>query len=232
MANLVGIVAPSGSGKSTSIFKNEKLNIKGLDPSETIIINVSGKPLPVKGGNTLFPIKRISEGGRQVITSDAKQIAEIIRQVNDKVPEIKNLVIDDAQYLQAFAFMSKVREKGYDKFSEIGEIGFIPVREASKCTRTDLNIFFLYHEETDKAGNKKIKTAGNMIDQYITMEGMFTVVLYAKVEYDLIKKESKYYFMTNTDGSNTAKSPVGMFDDLLIPNDLGYVKDKMEEYYN
>jgi len=232
MANLVAIVAPSGSGKSTSIFPNPELNIKGLDPSDTVIVNVSGKPLPIKGGNKLYPIKPLPDGGRQLPNLSSKEICGLLEAINSSYPDIKNVVIDDAQYLQGFTFMDKVKEKGYDKFSEIGEIGFKPVRTAAKLSRTDLNIFFLYHDEKTKEGSSKIKTAGQMIDQYITMEGMFTVVLFGKSEQDLVSKKIRYYFLTNSDGSNTAKSPYGMFKDLEIPNDLGLVREKMEEFYN
>ena len=112
MANLIAIVGPSGSGKSTSAMPNIEANIVGLDPKETVIINVANKPLPVKGATKLFPIGKITEGGRQVMTSDANVISAIIKQINDGQPEIKNLVIDDAGYLQSFVFMDKVKDKG------------------------------------------------------------------------------------------------------------------------
>jgi len=95
----------------------------------------------------------------------------------------------------------------------------------------DLVIFFIYHSETDKKGKEKIKTAGQLIDQYVTMEGLFTTVLYAESEFNPLTSKIEYFFKTNSDGRNTAKSPFGMFDDLKIPNDLGLVAKKVREYY-
>jgi hypothetical protein len=129
-------------------------------------------------------------------------------------------------------YMNKVKEKGFDKFNDIGEAGFIPIKAASEAKRDDLNIFFIYHDEVDKGGIRKIKTAGQMIDQYVTVEGLFTVVLFAHVEVDPIERVTKYSFRTNTDGTNTAKSPAGMFGETFIPNDLGLVAEKMLDYYN
>lgn len=159
MANLIAIVAKSGSGKSTSIFPSEQLKIKGLEPKETVIINVSAKPLPVRGADKLFPIGRLSEGARQIITHDSNTVANVLKEISDKYPEIKNVVVDDAGYLQSFLFMAKVREKGYDKFNEIAEAAFKPVKTASTL-RSDLNVIFTYHDEAEKDGTRKIRTSG------------------------------------------------------------------------
>lgn len=232
MANLIAIVGPSGSGKSTSIMPNIEAEIKGLSPEETVIINVSNKPLPIKGGNRIFPVGKIADGGRQVLTSDANVISAIIRQVDEKHPEIKNLVIDDAGYLQSFVFMDKVRDKGYDKFNEIAEAAYKPIKAAKEVKRADLNIIFIYHEDESADGSKEIKSSGKMVKQYITLEGMFTVVLFAKSVYDIIGKKINYSFVTNSDGRNTAKSPIGMFKSLEIPNDMGVILKTVNEYYN
>lgn len=100
-----------------------------------------------------------------------------------------------------------------------------------KVVNDDLVVFFIYHSETDKRGNDKIKTAGQLIDQYVTMEGLFTIVLYAESEFNPLTNQIEYFFKTNSDGKNTAKSPYEMFDDLRIPNDLGFVSQKVREYY-
>ncbi len=68
-----------------------------------------------------------------------------------------------------------------------------------------------------------------MINQYLTPEGLFTVILYTRV----IKENGKmsYSFVTNNDGKYPAKSPIGMFKDLYIPNDLGAVSKAIDSYY-
>jgi len=97
--------------------------------------------------------------------------------------------------------------------------------------RDDLFIIFLFHDETLETGERKIKTIGKMLDSKITLEGLFTVVLYTKVVHDN-KLGNKYYFQTQTDGDNTAKSPKGMFEEKLIPNDLNLVIQGIIQYEN
>jgi len=113
MAIIVAIVGDSGSGKSTSIFKEEKLGIEGLNPKDTFIFNVSGKPLPVRKGDILFPNEgKISETRRQFKNCDAVSISKFMIDISEKVKVIRNMVVDDAQFLQAFKFMSTLKEKG------------------------------------------------------------------------------------------------------------------------
>lgn len=113
MAIIVAIVGPSGSGKSTSMFPQEKLKIKGLKPESTLIMNVSGKPLPIKQGDKLYPaVGTVSEGRRQFKNCNANDVSDVIIQVSNKVKQIKDIVVDDAQFLQAFKFMETLKEKG------------------------------------------------------------------------------------------------------------------------
>ena len=128
--------------------------------------------------------------------------------------------------------MDKVRDKGYDKFNEIAEAAYKPIKAAKEVKRADLNIIFIYHEDESADGSKEIKSSGKMVKQYITLEGMFTVVLFAKSVYDIIGKKINYSFVTNSDGRNTAKSPIGMFKSLEIPNDMGVILKTVNEYYN
>lgn len=236
MANLIAIVGGTGTGKSTSLFpyKDENTEIKGLNPKETVLINVSSKPLPTPKANKDYPLGKLSEGKNHYHSSDPYLIQAVIDAV-DKEPKykgIKNIVIDDAVYLQLFTFMGKMREKGYDKFSEIAEAIYIPIKTAQECIRTDLNIIFTFHYEENTEGNKKVKTAGKMVDQYLNIEGMFTFVFYSVSKRDVIKKKVEYYFETQNNGFNTAKTPLGCFKDFTIPNDMGYVIEQIDKYYN
>jgi hypothetical protein len=97
-------------------------------------------------------------------------------------------------------------------------------------------VFVTAHPETYKSDNAenisyRMKTTGNMTQQFITPEGKFTVVLFGKSFYNDKEKKSVHLFVTNKDGQYPAKSPIGMFEDLYIPNDLGYVVQKIKEYY-
>lgn len=113
MAQLIAVVGPSGKGKSTAILPFPELNIKGLDPKETILINVAGKPMPTKGWKSAFTTnKLITEGGNYASTKDSKTIKQILEYVDKNRPDINNIIIDDAQYIGAFAYMSKAHMKG------------------------------------------------------------------------------------------------------------------------
>jgi len=112
MANLIGIVAPSGCGKTTSLFPSKELGIKGLDPKETLYINVAGKPLPMRGANKHYnPELPPSKGGNYLETSNIDVIKQVLTYA-DKEERFKNIVIDDAGYLMGFSVMEKAREKG------------------------------------------------------------------------------------------------------------------------
>ena len=238
MANLIAIVGRSGTGKSTSLLPGTlpgepPVKIMGLDPAETVIINITGKPLPAKGSKTMFPPgTKIGDGAKDLHISHPKDIAFIIKTIDgeSKFKWIKNIVVEDAQYLQMFTFMDKIKEEGWNKFNDTGEAGYLPLKAAMKCARTDLNIIFTYHSEKDE-GEVKIKTAGKLIDAYLTIEGLFTVVLYTKTLPNTKDGGLNYFFSTKSDGVNTCKSPPGMFDSMLIPNDMGYVIKKVKEYY-
>lgn len=223
----IAIVGASGTGKSTSIGHIPELNIQGLDPKETVIINVSSsKDLPFPGWTKVYT-GNISEGGNYIETANTDVICKALKYIAENRKEIKNVVIDDAQFLMAFEFMARAQEPGYNKFSDIG-VHLTSVFTTVRNLKSDLKVFYLWHPE-EVNGKLKMKTVGNMIDNYLTLEGLFTVILYAKVD----KTESNkinYQFVTNNDGSYPAKSPVGMFKELYIPNDLHIVSEAIEKY--
>jgi adenylate kinase family enzyme len=218
MSNSVLILGESGSGKSTSI--------SALPPSETFILNVIGKPLPFRGHKKHYtPLSSDGMTGNYYASDDVATILRIIRLVNAKRPDIKYLVIDDFGYTITNAFMRKSGQKGYDKFQELGASTFY-LLEAVQGLREDLFCFVMMHTEIDQHGRYKPKTIGKMIDQYIVIEGKFTVVLHA------LTNEGSYHFLTNNDGQHMAKSPLNMFEDQFIPNDLKLVADTIHNYNN
>lgn len=219
MANLIAIAGNSGTGKSTSIAT--------LNPKETFVINVAGKPLPFPGSKSVYKKGKMEDGGNYFTTSDPDKVCQTLAHINDNAPHIKNIVIDDAGYLMAFEFMGRSREKGFDKFGAIAEAGYKPL-DCARGLREDLNVIFIYHAE-EVNGVRKIKTSGKMIDNHITVEGLFTMVLFTETKAG--DEGTEYLFQVNTDGSTTAKTPKGMFDTRTIPNDLNYFITKMNEYY-
>lgn len=227
MAHSILIIAESGSGKSTAI--------RTLDPSETAIINIANKPLPFKGWKSKYSVlDKENPKGNLINVSSANGVYKAMQHVNEKMPHIKNLIIDDWQYMSSFEYFDKANEKGYDKFTQIAA-NLAQVAKLPKDLRQDLYVFFLTHSEdiVDMNGKRKVKakTIGKMIDNSLTLEGLFSIVLFGKV----LKAEDgtlSYVFSTRTDGDTTCKTPMGMFDDEYIPNDLKYVKDCIIKYEN
>ncbi len=227
MAELCAIVGNSGSGKSTSI--------RTLDPKTTFIINVAKKPLPFKGAKKNYqPLKKEADGsfsGNLYNTSDVNQIDQILKYVDKKRPDIKVVIIEDAQYIMAFEAMDRSAEKGYEKFTQMAS-NFYSVLKNAMDMRDDLKVFVLTHaENVGDALNPsyKIKTIGKMIDTMITVEGLFTYVFFTEVSRDE-NNEPSYQLITQSDGTTTAKTPMGCFENLKINNDLQYICDKIDEY--
>lgn len=233
---LIGIVGPAGSGKSSAFFPEPEIGIVGLDPKQTFIINVSGKPFPFRGWRNLYiPLTSTNKSGNYINSEDANVITKTMAYVSNERPEIKNIVIDDFQYLMGFEFVEKAMTKGYDKFSEIA-MHCMQVLNMGRKLRSDIKTFVLAHSEDVEVGFgnvvKKIKTVGRMVDEKIELPGMFTVLLYTKTTWNDTDKKTTYEFVTNQDNIFPAKSPYGMFKNLYIPNDLGYVASCIDEYEN
>lgn len=223
MANLIAIVGSSGAGKSTSI--------RTLNPKETFIINVASKPLPFKGWRSNYSLwSKDNPAGNYVNTSDVPTISKILTYVNTKRPEITNVIIEDSQYLMAFEAMDRAQEKGFQKFTDIAQKFYIILKNGMSM-RDDLNVIVTCHSEnvgTPDEPQLKIKTLGKMIDNTITVEGLFTYVLFAMIKEG--ENGPEYVFQTHSDGTTTAKTPMDCFEEDYIPNDLQNVIDKIKEY--
>ena len=196
----VGIYAKSGAGKSYSMHD--------FNPGEIAIYNVSGKPLP-------FPKKL-----PMVKTSDMKWIANDIRKNT-----MNCYVIDDAGLAMTFFLFGKLNETGYGKFTEVAKQFYDLVQTVIRETSDDTIVYFLMHNERSEDGSEiKMKTAGKMIDSQISLEALFTIVLYG------VTDGRRHVFQTQSDGVTTAKSPVGMFDE-EIDNNLKAVDTAIRKYY-
>ena len=224
MAQSVLVIADSGTGKSTSI--------RTLDSKSTFIINIANKPLPFKGWKKEYiNISKDNPKGNMTSASSAAGIIKAMQHVNDKMPHITNLVIDDWQYMSSFEYFDRASEKGYDKFTQIAA-NLAQVAKMPKDMREDLTIFFLTHSEesTDVNGHRKVKakTIGKIIDNTLTLECLFSIVLFGRVK--KTEDSLEYGFDTVNNGENTCKSPMGMFEASFIDNDLQLVKDCIISY--
>ena len=196
------ILGESGTGKSASM--------RNFSEKDVAVINVVGKPLPFKN--------KIS----CETTDDYRKIKNHLEAITSQ--GCKSIVIDDAQYLMSNEFMRRAMERGYDKFTEIAQ-NFWTLVNSIKELPNDVIVYFLAHIERDQNGNEKIKTIGKLLDEKITVEGMFTIVLKTNV------MDGVYSFLTQNSGHDTVKSPIGMFPTFAIDNDLKYVDEKIRNYY-
>lgn len=221
-SKLIGIVGATGTGKSSSI--------KHLNPDETYIINVAKKELPFKGSEKLY--NREKQNYKEI--DDANEISRLLKAISEKAPNIKNIIIEDSNYIMGFNMVAKATEVGYTKFSLMAK-DMVELFRQARALRDDIKVFYLTHPEPIEDGGDivgyKIKTAGKLIDNQVLLEGLLTVCLYTCVEE---KKDgvAEYSFLTNRYKKFPAKSPAGMFDDIKIPNDLNYVAKKVDEYYS
>jgi len=205
MAIPVLIIGRSGSGKSTSL-RNCVSN------ADWNLINVLNKPLPFKG-----KIPSVS-------TDDYAKIKGCL-----KNSTAKSIVIDDAGYLITNYFMRNHSTKGagnaiFTMYNTIAD-EFWQLIEYIKLLPDDKTVYLIMHEDTDDFGNTKAKTIGNLLDEKICLEGMFTIVLRC------VMRNGKHLFITQSDEGAISKSPMGMFEQLEIDNDLMLVDSTIRNYY-
>ena len=221
-SKLIAVVGATGSGKSTSI--------KSLDPKETYIINVARKELPFKGANRLYN----AENKNYLEVDDAISIVKALQSISERGTHIKQVILDDSNYIMGFSMVKKATETGFTKFSIMAKDMVTLLTEARKL-RDDLKIFYFSHpEEVMDDGaivSYKMKTAGKLLDNQIVLEGLFTIALYTHVDEDK-NGDATYEFVTNRWKKYPAKSPAGMFNATRIPNDLKDVCDRINEYYS
>ena len=204
------ILGNSGSGKSTSL--------RNLDPTKTLLIQCINKPLPFRATGWK---KRLSlkSDGNIIQTSDPALIEKLMRQSPHEI-----VVIDDYQSVMVNELLARSSEKGYDKFTDIAKAAW-NVFNAAGALADHRRVYILAHTQTDDFGQVRMKTVGKMVDNTLVPEGYFTIVLRTEVV------NGVYKFSTQSNGQDCCKSPVGMFPDLHIDNDLALVDEQISEFY-
>ena len=198
----VAVLLIGGSGSGkTTSFRNMPAN-------ETAIINVTNKPLPYR-----------DKGQKVVSTRDYSQIMSAIKGTKKKA-----IIIDDSGYLMSFENFDKANVKGYDKFTTMAQ-NYYKLIESARDLDNEKICYIVMHEELDEDGKIKPKAIGRMLNQQLCIEGLFTIVLRYKYE------NGQYLIQTKTDGSSVVKSPIDLFEDNEIPNDLYEVDKKIRNYY-
>ena len=213
MALPVLIIGRSGSGKTYSL--------KNFNPEEVGVISVEKGRLPFRSEIKTIKVPKDPTKGeaRDAAQLNAAKYAWITRMI--QAAKVKSIVIDDSQYLLVNELFDRTYEKGYDKFTSMAQKFRDLIHFVNELEDEDKIVYFLHHSELDTDGREKVKTIGKMLDEKLTVEGCFDIVLYCQ----------DHKFFTQANGQSTAKSPDGMFD-LEIPNDLKAVDTAIREYYN
>ena len=200
------IIGKSGSGKSTSL--------RNFDEKELALVNVMRKPLPFR--------KKFES------TLNTDDYQKIIKSIS--LTEKKSIVIDDAGYLITNHFMNKHSSAGsgngvFNLYNEIGDYFWRLIEFVKNKLPENKIVYFIMHEAVEENGNVKPKTIGKLLDEKVCIEGMFTIALRCLVE------NNKHYFKTQSDGYDICKTPIDMFSELQIDNDLKAVDKIIREYY-
>lgn len=196
------VLGESGSGKSASM--------RNFRENDVRILNVASKPLPFRNTNKL----KMANKATYAMVKGAVMSGQTL-----------SYVVDDAQYLMAFESFDKVNEVGYGKFITMAKNYEDMLRVIQEDTPPDTIVYIIQHIDTDENGKIRAKTLGKMLTQQLCVEGLFSIVLLTQAD------ENKHYFITQSDGTNPCKSPMGMFEDVEIDNDLKMVDDTIREYY-
>ena len=214
MAKIIGIMGESGAGKTTSM--------RNLDPKETVYIDCDKKGLSWKGWKTQYNLANEN----YLCTDVQSKVLKLLEWANGK-PQVKNVIVDTLNGIMVADEMRRSKEKGYDKWMDLA-VSVYGIIDYALTMRDDITVIFICHSQTvrDETGYMftSIKTNGQKL-QKIGLETKFPIVLYAKCI------DGNYVFETQANFS-TAKTPMGMFTEKTIPNDIAEVLKAVEEYEN
>lgn len=194
------ILGASGSGKSTSL--------QNFEPHEIGIFNVASKPLPFRK-----KLKSFNGASYDII------------QKTLSVANLNAYAIDDSQFLMAFAQFARAKETGFQKFTDMAVNFYNLVKHIIDKTPSDCLVYLLHHTEQTDTGQIKAKTLGKMLDNQLTLEGLFSIVLLARTD------GKRYFFETQSDGFTTCKSPLDMLPPTM-DNDLKAVDTAIRDYWS
>ena len=204
------ILGQSGTGKTSSL--------RDLDPAEVLLIQPVKKPLPFRSVGWTTCTKD-NPGGTVFVNDSASTICAAMKRTSKPIS-----VVDDFQYVLANEFMRRSDEKSYDKFTDIARHAWDILMTAGHLA-DDKRVYIMAHVQEDDMGNVRAKTIGKLLDEKITIEGLLTIVLRTKVI------NGNYLFSTQNSGRDTVKTPMGMFDDDDVPNNLFEIDRIIQDFY-
>lgn len=215
MSTATMVLGQSGTGKTASL--------RNLPPADTLLIQAVKKPLPFRSKDWR-PCTKADPNGSVLVTDSAPVIVGAMQRTKKPI-----IVVDDFQYILANEFMRRILDQetgnaAFAKYNEIARHAWDILMAAGRLDDST-RVYILAHTQQDDSGHVKVKTIGKLLDEKITMEGLLTIVLRTAVI------NGQYLFSTQNNGMDTVKSPMGMFTDEHIPNDLAAVDQAICDYY-
>lgn len=242
MAKILGL-AESGFGKTTSYAGSEEHGIVGCNPDNTYLITATSKDVPGRGSRKKWPMfpnfglqstASQLKDYRRIFTNNPAVAAHAINLLGT-VKSIQNIILDDTNYYMQDMYMEKALSTGWDAPKKIG-FEFNKIFKAMEALPEDKNFVMLAHfEEYTKATGQlgvRMKTTGKMVQEYVTPEGKFDILLVGKSLWDDKEQRARKVFVTRDDGVHTSAKCHGIFSDTYILNDMGYILDEVTKYYN
>lgn len=216
MSKAILIIGESGNGKTTAM--------RTLDPKTTYYIDADKKGLTWKGWKKQYS----KENGNYLRCSNAEKILKCMYHISEKMPNVKTIVIDTLNWIMLDDEFDRMKEKGYDKWLDLA-ISIRAICSAAKQLRDDLTVICIAHSQTDRDDSgymfTRMKTSGKKLDK-ISVESMFSTVLICRCK---DAENGEYVFETQANNS-TAKSPMGAFEEIEVPNDIQIVMKALEDY--
>jgi len=205
------ILGNPGTGKTTSL--------RNMPVSETLLMQVVKKPLPFRANAWSYMDKEKNPKGNIFVTDSAEQIIHVMRKTSRKI-----IVVDDCNYVMSNSFMRRATEKGYDKFTEMAQQTF-SIFDAASNLADDVRVYLFAHTQVTEDGVTRFRTVGKLLDEKVSLDGLVTICLRTCVV------DGQYLFSTRNNGSDTVKTPIGMFDQTFIENDLLKIDEAVRNYY-
>lgn len=229
MSNIICLAGLSNSGKSTSL--------KYLEPESTFIVSCTNKQLQIPGFRKKYKKVTTNDGklvGNWYINNNYDNIKKMLNIVSKTRPEVKVIVLDDANYLLSNETFQNALTKGYEKFTILAK-NYYDLIEYCMNLRDDLTVVFVTHIEnfgTDIDPEYRMWTTGKMLTNAINLDGLFSYIIYSERYVSDTDDEVKYRFKTRTDGNDTCRSVSGCFEDKYIEPDMKYVIDTINKFEN